>query len=244
MPAKSRLPQRLEDILLFEDEALLLVSKPAGMASLNDKESRSLQDLAKAYDESLKLCHRLDKNTSGILLMAKGPESYRHLAMQFEHRRVQKTYLTLCMGARPFDGMDIDLPLLVSTNKKVSVNRRMGKPARTVVHSEELFRNHTLCRCHPITGRMHQIRAHLAAVGNPIVGDELYGGENAYLSQLKRRYKASGRHDEEQPINHGYLLHARALAFEHPLSGEAQRFEAPLPEHFETVLKILRKYGA
>jgi 23S rRNA pseudouridine955/2504/2580 synthase len=238
---KTKPLHRLQDIILFEDDHIVLANKPVGTASLDDKSQRNLNELARSYHPELRLCHRLDKNTSGVLLMAKGLEVYRTMAMQFEHREVQKTYLTLVAGIHRFEAKVIDLPLLVSTNKKVSVSHKHGKPAETVVDTEEVFRHYTLLRCQPVTGRMHQIRIHLAETGTPVVGDALYGGQDILLSDLKRHYKMSTRKDE-QPLNHGYLLHAHKLRFTHPASGEPMETEAPLPANFEATLKVLRKY--
>lgn len=231
-----------KDLILYEDEAILLVDKPLYMASLDDKSKRNLHHLAKLYDPNLSLCHRLDKNTSGILLMTKGAEHYRTMSIQFERREVKKVYQTICSAVQPFDRYLIDLPLFVSTNKKTSISKQQGKPSQTYVSTEEAFRNFSLLKCEPITGRMHQIRAHLGAINCPIVGDTLYGGKDVLLSELKRKYKPSGR-KEEQPINHGYLLHALQLSFTHPVSGEPVTFEAPAPKNFEITLKILRKYN-
>ncbi|MDX1906523.1 MAG: RluA family pseudouridine synthase [Bacteroidia bacterium] len=238
---KSLRTVRMEDILIYEDDDIVLVSKPLDMASLDDKNNRNLKQLAQTYYPDLRLCHRLDKNTSGILLMAKGADNYRTIAMQFEQREIRKVYHTLVAGIHSFDGFEIALPLLISTNKKVTVSNRLGKPSLTRIYTEETFRHYTLLRCEPVTGRMHQIRVHLSAVGCPIVGDELYGGTDIMLSQLKRKYKPSGR-KEELPVNHGYLLHARSLHFTHPRTGEPMSAEAPYPDNFETTLKVLRKY--
>lgn len=232
-----------KDLILHEDEHILLVNKPLMMASLSDKDAKNLNLLGKKYDPNLRLCHRLDKNTSGVLLMAKTDEAYRHISIQFEKRKIQKTYMTLAPGVHPFQSHVIELPLYISSNKKVTVNHKNGKPSKTIVHGEEIFRNFSLLRCEPVTGRMHQIRVHLAAVGCPIVGDHLYGGRDIVLSEFKRKYKPSGRR-EEQPINHGYLLHAASLAFEHPATGEGVSFSAPYPKNFEVALKVLRKYNS
>ena len=235
--------QHLEELVLFEDEDIVLVNKPLHMASLDDKSAMNLNALAKEYNPELSLCHRLDKNTSGILLMAKGAENYKKIALQFQQREVKKVYLTIVAGLHQYEGEKIDLPLYISSNKKVTVNKKQGKPSQTIIYTEEQFRDYTVLRCEPITGRMHQIRAHLAAIGSPIVGDALYRGIDIYLSGMKRKYKQSGR-KEEQAINHGYLLHAQSLTFNHPTSGEEINITAPLPKNFKVVLKILRKYNS
>ncbi|TAE52211.1 MAG: RluA family pseudouridine synthase [Bacteroidetes bacterium] len=242
MSLKLKLPPRLDAIILHEDEHLIIVNKPVGMSSLDDKESRSLQDMARSYNEELRLCHRLDKNTSGVLVIAKSAEMYREMAIKFEKRLVKKQYITLAGGIHRYENLEIDLPLLISTNRKVSVNHRQGKPALTYVTTEEVFRSHTLLRCEPVSGRMHQIRAHLSAMGCPISGDLLYGGKDILLSELKRRYKPSGRDREEQPLNHGYLLHSQKISFSHPATGEELVCTAELPENFAATLKVLRKY--
>ncbi len=232
---------RFPDLILHEDEHILLVNKPRGMASLDDKSNENLQHLAKQYHAELQLAHRLDKNTSGILLMAKNPEAYRALAIQFQKRQVRKEYLALVAGLHHFEGHQVDLPLLVSTNKKVMVNKNEGKRAETVVDTEDHYRNFTLLRCQPITGRTHQIRVHLAAVYAPIVGDHLYGGQDLFLSEIKRKYVPSGR-KEERPVNHGFLLHAQRLTFIHPGQGASVTYEAPLSNNFATTLKVLDKW--
>ncbi|MEM6806578.1 MAG: pseudouridine synthase, partial [Bacteroidota bacterium] len=137
----------------------------------------------------------------------------------------------------------VDLPLLISTNKRVSVHKQEGKKAQTNINSIEFFKNFSLLACEPITGRMHQIRVHLKALGCPIVGDSLYGGIDIFLSKLKRNYKANNRR-EEKALNHGYLLHAHSLKFQHPKSGKEVEFSTEVPKNFEVVLKMLRKYNA
>jgi 23S rRNA pseudouridine955/2504/2580 synthase len=242
-PARSKGKHfTFQDLILFEDEDILVVRKPEGIASLEDKSLQNLNYLAKAYNPALQLCHRLDKMTSGILLMAKGPENYRHIAMQFQNRQIRKFYYALVPGVHHFEHEVVELYLRVSTNRRVTIDNRNGKPAITILNTDRLFGNFSLLRCEPVTGRTHQIRVHLAAIGCPIVGDHLYGGEDIFLSQLKRRYKLSGRKEEERPINHSFLLHSHTLGFHHPRTEEEIEVSAPLPKNFEVVLKTLEKY--
>ncbi|MEO0897995.1 MAG: RluA family pseudouridine synthase [Bacteroidota bacterium] len=243
MATKQKKHISFKDLILFEDKDIVLVSKPLDVASLDDKSNRNVLGLAKQYDEDLRLCHRLDKNTSGVMLLCRGDENYRHISIQFERRKVKKVYATLVAGVHKFQQLDIDLPLYVSTNRKVSVNKVDGKPSKTIVDTEEAFKNYSLLNCKPVTGRMHQIRVHLASIKCPIVGDQLYGGQDIFLSEIKKGYKYSMR-KEERPVNHGYLLHARELHFTHPQKEEPMMVEAPYPKNFETTLKILRKYNS
>jgi 23S rRNA pseudouridine955/2504/2580 synthase len=233
-----------KDLIVYEDDDILLVNKPENVSSLDDKSKRNINHLAKVYNPELQLCHRLDKMTSGILLLAKGSENYREIALQFQHRKVHKTYMALVRGVHHHEETEVDLPLLVTTNKRVIAHKNDGKKAITMVSTEKTFRNYTLLRCQPITGRMHQIRVHLLSLGSPIVGDDLYKGEDLMLSSIKRKYKLSGRKMEERPLNHGYMLHAQQIQFTHPKTGEEMTFDAPYPKNFSVVLKMLDKYDS
>lgn len=233
-----------KDLIIHEDDNILIVNKPSGVSSLDDKSNKNLNHLAKIYNPDIQLCHRLDKMTSGILLMAKGRENYRDIALQFQYRTVKKTYMALVRGVHHFEDQEIDLPLLVTTNKRVMAHKNDGKKAITHVTTEKTFRNYTLVRCHPLTGRMHQIRVHLLSLGCPIVGDELYKGEDIMLSSIKRKYKLSGKKMEERPLNHGYMLHAKSLTFAHPKTKEEMTFESEYPKNFNVVLKMLEKYDS
>ncbi len=229
------------DLIVYEDDTILLVNKPQDMASLDDKSQQNLHFLAKKYDENLQLAHRLDKGTSGLLLMARNPEAYRHLALQFQNREIKKEYLALVGGVHHFEDFQIDLPIYVTTNKKVLISKSEGKSAQTIINVEDRYQHYTLLRCQPITGRMHQIRVHLSAVKASIVGDTLYAGADLMLSDIKRKYVPSGR-KEERPINHGFMLHAQRLSFRHPSSEQMVNFEAPLSKSFATTLKVLDKW--
>ena len=233
---------KFEDIIIHEDDNILVVNKPLGVASLDDKNNRNLNTLAKAHNPDLQLSHCLDKLTSGVLVMAKNPEAYRDIAIQFQRREVSKNYLTIVKGTHHFKEMEVDLALQIGTNHKVFPNKQLGKKAQTFFSTKRNFRNYTVISCRPVTGRMHQIRVHLAAQNYPIIGDELYGGEDIYLSGLKRNYSWSNKR-EERPINHGFLLHAESISFKHPQTEEMVTYEAPLPKNFKVTLKLLEKFN-
>ncbi|MDP5168826.1 MAG: RluA family pseudouridine synthase [Bacteroidia bacterium] len=229
-----------QDLILFENDRIIVIDKPSGMASLDDKDGANLQQIARDYDPELRLCHRLDKLTSGTLILAKDAEAYRDMSLQFQYRKVHKYYLALVAGVHHYQDHEIDLSLHVTTNKKVYVSKFDGKPASTIVNTVRAFRSYTLLRCEPVTGRMHQIRVHLSAQGCPIVGDELYGGKDLFLSSIKRKFKPSTTRDE-RPLNHGFLLHASAVSFQLPESEESITVEAELPKNFAVVMKQLEK---
>jgi 23S rRNA pseudouridine955/2504/2580 synthase len=232
---------QFEQIILLEDEHVVAVNKPAGISSLSDRDVElNMLQLGRRYNPYLMLCHRLDKPTTGVLLFAKNPEVYREIAIRFEHREVVKHYVALVMGHRDFDEQLIDLPIGVSGKGKARIDLIDGKESATVVTTAEKFKEYTLVDCFPLTGRMHQIRLHMASLGCPLVGDELYGGKNILLSELKRRWKFN-RKEEEPTVNDGVMLHAMGLNFN--MFDKDYTIVAPMPKKFEAALKILRRYG-
>jgi 23S rRNA pseudouridine955/2504/2580 synthase len=232
---------RFEDIILLEDEHLIIVNKPAGISSLSDRDDEvNMLELGRKYFPDLRLCHRLDKQTTGALVFAKTAEVYREMAILFEKREVIKHYLALVMGNRDFEEHLIELPISTSGKGKARIDFD-GKESATVVNTAEKFRDYTLVDCFPLTGRMHQIRLHMSAQGCPLVGDELYGGKNIFLSELKRKFKFN-RKEEEPTVNDDIMLHARGISFE--MLGTEYQVVAPLPKKFDAALRILRKYGA
>lgn len=234
---------KFKDTIVFEDENLIVINKPPFLTSLDEREGGEYSVIrqAKQYCESAQLCHRLDKETSGLLLIAKNPATYRLVSMEFEHRKVNKVYHAVVEGIHAFDKLEVVHSILNQGNKNVSIDRVNGKKALTVFQSLRFFKHFTLVECRPVTGRMHQIRIHLATQHAVIVGDTQYRGKPVFLSQIKRKFSL-GKDKEEQPIMKRFALHAREL--ELTLAGKNHKFEAPYPKDFATLLKQLERYDS
>lgn len=257
--------------ILFEDDALIAFDKPSGLLIAPDRWDKARANLmtqvhGKLGDHVANV-HRLDADTSGVLLCTKDKASLDFVSGQFQSKTAKKTYHALCyvppadvamkVGrvARDESGLlpaefTVDLALgedEAQPGRMRVFKRRGGKPSITVFRTLERFhdrrgRAFAWVECSPLTGRTHQLRVHLAASGAPILEDPFYGvpGEHLRLSDLKRGYK--GR-DEERPLVDRLALHASALTITHPVSREALAITAPLPREFEVALKYLRKFG-
>ncbi|MEP1034721.1 pseudouridine synthase [Ekhidna sp.] len=230
-----------KDLIILDTDDYSVINKPSFIASLDDRaESKNLLSLAKEVDDEYQICHRLDKETSGILVFAKNPEAYRSFAMQLENREVKKVYHAVIHGLHKFEDFEADEPLH-TTSTKSRVDFRAGKPAFTLVSTLEVFKRHSLVKCFPVTGRMHQIRAHLAYHEAPLINDPGYGGKPALLSELKRNYNYK-KWEEENPIINRVALHSHQIAFK-DLSGEVVEAEAEYPKDFSVLIKLLRKFN-
>lgn len=231
---------QFKDLILYEDEDYIIINKPSHVATLEDRnDPYSIIEMARTYVDDAQVGHRLDKETSGALALAKHPEAYRALALQFEHRTVKKIYHAVCDGLHNFQNVEVDLPIYVNSKGSVRISHREGKPAQTTLDTLQAYKQHTLVQCRPITGRTHQIRVHLASLNAPIAGDEKYGGAPFYLSTIKRRYNLK-RDTEELPLIRRVALHAQALEIE-LLGSNRVCIEAPYPKDFAVLLKQLAK---
>lgn len=232
-----------KDLILFENDDYIVVNKPPFIASLDERTTGAeinILRLAKQYVADAQVCHRLDKETSGAIVIAKNPEAYRSLSMQFEKRKVNKIYHAVVDGQFQFDNLFIDLPILNDGNKSVTIDRAEGKRAETYFNSLKYFKHYTLVECKPITGRMHQIRIHLATQRAAICGDHMYKGKPVFLSAIKKGYRLS-KDEEELPIMKRFALHAKHIVFK-GLDGQDISVEAPYPKDFTTLLKLLNKF--
>jgi RluA family pseudouridine synthase len=237
--AKVKHPKlKFEDLILWEDADYFVLNKPPFVSTLQDRaDPVNLLGLAKQYSHDAQACHRLDKDTSGAIAFAKNPEAYRHLSMQFEHREVSKVYHAVADGLHNFKDEYLDAPILKMDDGIAKISKREGKPAQTYFTSLKSFRFHTLIECRPITGRMHQIRVHLAFLKAPITGDEQYGGKPFFLSSVKRDFNLK-KETEEKPLITRMALHAFALEFSN-LKGERITVEAPYPKDIQALLRQL-----
>lgn len=252
--------------ILFEDDTLVAFDKPSGLpvAPGNSGKARAtLMGLARGrFGQSLAAVHRLDEETSGIVLCAKTKAALDSLSGQFQSKTVHRTYQALVTlppperagtASAPVRGADgmlpedftVDLALGEDEDHKGRIRvfrKRGGKPSVTEFRVLEAFGRFAWLECRPLTGRQHQIRVHLAAAGAPVLNDALYGdpGSVLLLSELKRHYK--GR-DAEKPLVSRLALHACALGFVHPARQEAMEITAPLPRELEIALKYLRKFA-
>ncbi|PWK28803.1 23S rRNA pseudouridine955/2504/2580 synthase [Arcicella aurantiaca] len=234
-----------KDLIIFENDDYILINKPPHVASLDERQadnSLSILRMAKEYSDDAQLAHRLDKETSGVLAIAKNPASYRHLSMQFEHREVAKRYHAVVNGAHDFEMISVYLPIAQKRDgTQVTIDRQKGKEAETIFNTIKAYRNHTLVECMPITGRMHQIRIHLVCLKAPIVCDPTYDGDMIYLSDLKRKFNLK-KETEELPLIKRVALHARSLTFK-LMNDEVVTIEAPYPKDFDVLVKQLDKFS-
>ncbi len=227
-------PEPMDLDIVYEDSDLLIVNKPVGLVvhPAHGHYSGTLVNGLMAHCTDLSgingkmrpgIVHRIDKDTSGLLMIAKNDMAHQHLAEQLKEHSIKRAYYALVQGviSEPAGLVDAPIGRHEVDRKKMAVTFKNSKEARTHYYVKERFARTTFIECRLETGRTHQIRVHMAYLGHPLVGDPLYGTRKNNL---------------DFP---GQALHAYALGFVHPRTGEELYFEAPLPEHFQAVLKSL-----
>ncbi len=234
-------PAKFKNSIIHEDDNYLVINKWPGISTLSDRnQAVCMLDLARRYLENIQVCHRLDKDTSGVLVFAKNPESYRSLSLQLQNRSVEKVYHALVEGRHQYHDETICLPLHVGRRGHVRISHASGKNAETILNTIKQFNLHTLVQVKPTTGRTHQIRVHLSAVNAPIVGDQNYGGHELFLSDLKRNYNLS-KDTIELALMARPALHAQSFKFQIS-ENNSKILEAEYPKDFKVTLKQLDKY--
>lgn len=229
------IPEDIDLDILYEDKDIAVVNKPQGMV-VHPAAGNYTGTLVNAL---LKRCsnlssingvirpgivHRIDKDTSGVLVIAKNDNSHKHLAEQIKNHSVKRIYIAIVEGIIKCDEGTVNEPLgrHPVERKKMAVVSRNGRKAITHYRVLERYRENTLIEARLETGRTHQIRVHMAYIGHPLVGDPVYGYK-------KQKFKLEGQ-----------ALHAKTLGFIHPTTGEYMEFTAPLPDYFESLLKKLK----
>jgi len=237
------LPEDIPLDIVFEDKDIIILNKPAGLVvhpgSGNPK--GTLVNALLNHDETLGflpragIVHRLDKDTSGLMVISKSESSYLHLVQQLKERSVKRTYLALVVGT-PVASKTINEPISrhpkIRTKQAVSQN---GKEAITSFNVQENYQGYSLLKVNLQTGRTHQIRVHLSYIGHPIVGDPLYGNRNKF---------ASGTSEELKKIISAFkrqALHAQALELVHPSSGQLLSYRAEIPNDMETIINQIKE---
>lgn len=258
-PSDGPIPENIALNVLFEDEHLVIINKPAGMVvhpakghwkgTLTSALAHHFQTLSDAGGPTRPgIVHRLDRETSGVIAIAKSNEVHFKLAGQFEAREVSKEYHTLIVGSIDRDRDWIRQPIGHHPYQREKMAIRAGhessRDAETFFEVIERFTGYVYLRVRPKTGRTHQIRVHLAHIGCPVLCDRLYAGHSrATRGQLLRRLPRGQplRPGDEDVVIGRQALHAFRLAFNHPMTGQPMEFEAPLAADFEEALKTLRR---
>lgn len=233
--------QKLE--VLFENDHLIAINKPAGMLSIPDREGKeiSLKQILQEKYQQIFVIHRLDRDTSGVILFAKDEITHKELSKSFLERSVEKYYTGLVLGDVLNDTGSIEVFLNEHPTKKgVMTVMRKGKFSHTDYKVKERFGKYTFMEFQIHTGRTHQIRVHMKHLGHPLVCDETYGdGKPLYVSSFKKNYNLSKHEEEERPILGRLALHAERIVFE--FNSEKLEIIAPAPKDLRACLQQMRK---
>jgi 23S rRNA pseudouridine1911/1915/1917 synthase len=229
-------PQEIPLDIIYEDKDIIVINKPKGLVvhpANGNPDNTLVNAIMSICKDSLSgiggeirpgIVHRLDKDTSGIIIVAKNDKAHINLSEQIKNRQIKKTYIALVRGTIKEKSATIDMPIARSTKdrKKMAVDKK-GKNAITHFKIEKRYDKYTLLEIDIETGRTHQIRVHMSEIGYPIVGDTVY-------SNGKNEFGITGQ-----------CLHAKKLKFKHPITQEEMLLQAPLPQYFQDILKQLEK---
>jgi len=264
LPSKEIMPEDIPLNIIYEDDDIIVLNKQADMivhpargnthgtlvnalVFYSDKLSSGLSEtVEKEKEESGNagefrpgIIHRLDKNTTGVMVVAKNDFAQWKIAKQFQDRQTKKSYLAIVHGVPELTADRINMPLGIhpKIREKYAIRPEKGKEAVTFYEVLEEFRGFSLLKLTPRTGRTHQIRVHLSHIKHPVVADDMYGGKLVYPWQLQ-----DGDPAVQEPVIARVALHAHTLEFQHPTSKKQVKFEVPLPGDMQNLLDMLRKY--
>lgn len=253
-PPSDLVPQDIPLDIIYEDEWILAINKRTGIIChpARATQSGTIANAVAFYATELSrgsepfrpgIMHRLDKNTTGVMVIAKTDEAHWRIALQFERRTTRKEYFAICEGEIPLDGDIIHKPLAPHPETTQRMILPSANPPRQAMFKEAIteyrvaarYRGYTAVDLFPKTGRTHQLRVHMSSIGHPIVGDTLYGGRPVNEADL------AGGGSAEPLIEH-QALHARRLSLVHPILETPLTLEAPLPPHILRILDLLEKH--
>lgn len=231
--------------IIYENEDFIVINKLSGLLSIPDREAKenSLKKIMQDKYGQIFTVHRLDRETSGLIVFAKNEETHKHLSKQFEDRQTEKIYNGLVLGSLAQKQGLIDAPIAEHPSKKgLMIIHKNGKESLTGYEVLEDFGIFSNVQFRIYTGRTHQIRVHAKNIGHPVACDKLYGdGKPVFLSAFKHKFKLSKNQDEEKPILSRLALHSYRLSFK-DAHGTNHEFEAPLPKDLKALLQQLRKW--
>jgi 23S rRNA pseudouridine955/2504/2580 synthase/23S rRNA pseudouridine1911/1915/1917 synthase len=232
--------------IIYQDDDILIVNKPTDILTIPDRFDTSKPNLysqLNALYGKVFVVHRLDRETSGIIIFAKNENAHKNLSLQFENHETKKIYRALLDGVMLENEGVIDKPLAPHPIIKGKMTiAKGGKSSVTEYKVIERFKHFTLVEADIKTGRTHQIRVHFQSQGYPLAIDVLYGRRNQiFANEIKNKFKFS-KFGEERPLMSRTTLHAWRLTFKHPVSQEILTFEADLPKDFNALLNQLRKW--
>jgi 23S rRNA pseudouridine1911/1915/1917 synthase len=249
-PRKDILPEDIPLNIIYEDSEIIVLNKPPDMIvhPARGNTHGTLVNALAFYSDQLSsgigefrpgIVHRLDRDTTGVMVVTKNDPAQWEIAKQFERRQVIKTYLAIVHGSPELtaDRINVALGVHPMIRERYAIRPETGKEAITFYEVIESFRGFSLLKLTPKTGRTHQIRVHLSYMKHPIVADDMYDGKLVYPWQLQDEEPAP-----QDPIINRCALHASTLEFKHPTTNKMVKFEAPLPQDMQNLLDMLRKY--
>ncbi len=250
LPSYEIEPEDIPLDIIYEDDDMIVINKPPNMVvhpargnihgTLVNALAHHCRNLSSGLGELRPgIVHRLDKNTTGVIVTTKNDTAQWKIARQFEQRTIRKTYMAIVHGTPQLDADRITAPLGVhpKIREKYTVRSETGKEAKTTYKVIETFRGFSLIQLHPHTGRTHQLRVHMSHLKHPIVADDMYGGKLVYPWQIQDQPQRV-----EEPVISRCALHAFSIELRHPTKDKIVRFEAPLPADMQKLLDMLRKY--
>lgn len=232
-----------QPVVVFENNDFIAINKPSSLLTIPDRGQKeiSLKEKLQQTHPSIYTVHRIDRDTSGLVLFAKNESMHKWLSQAFENRKVDKYYVGIVQGKPNEPSGMIEAPIAEHLTKKgMMVVHRNGKESLTGYEVMEGYPQYSMLLFRLYTGRTHQLRVHCKHIGHPLACDPLYGtGEPIMLSSIKRKYKL-GKAEEEKPILSRLALHSYRLSFEGP-DGKVYDLTAPVPKEFSALMQQLKK---